>query len=167
MSKAPTKTTAARKPAARKPVSKTAAIAKAEAMAAPNHDHSVASHDIAHAHHDDHGHHDAQGHGSMRDYLIGFGLSVVLTAIPFWLVMSGVFAPQLTGGIIMAFAVAQIVVHMIFFLHMNTKSEGGWTILALIFTLILVVIALTGSLWVMYHLNANMMPHGMDMNPAP
>jgi cytochrome o ubiquinol oxidase operon protein cyoD len=167
MSKAPTKTPAgASKPAARKPLSRKTAVAKAEAMAAPNHDHSVASHDIAHAH--DHDHHDQHAHGSMKGYLIGFGLSVVLTAIPFWLVMSGVFPAQTTGGIIMAFAVAQIVVHMIFFLHMNAKSEGGWTILALIFTLILVVIALTGSLWVMYHLNTNMMPtHGMDMNPAP
>lgn len=161
MSKAPTKTTAPRKPAAPK-----ASVAVSAAAVEPQgHTHA---HEVDHGHgHDDHGHHDEHAHGSMRDYLIGFGLSVVLTAIPFWLVMSGVFAPQLTGGIIMAFAVAQIVVHMIFFLHMNTRSEGGWTILALIFTLILVVIALTGSLWVMYHLNTNMMPHGMDMNPAP
>jgi cytochrome o ubiquinol oxidase operon protein cyoD len=163
MSKAPT-----RKP----PVARKTAVKKAEAMAAPNHDHGTPVPVNAHAHvhthgHDDHGHHDAHAHGSMKGYLIGFGLSVVLTAIPFWLVMTGVFAPQTTGGIIMAFAVAQIVVHMVFFLHMNARSEGGWTILALIFTLILVVIALTGSLWVMYHLNANMMPHGMDMNPAP
>jgi cytochrome o ubiquinol oxidase operon protein cyoD len=47
---------------------------------------------------------------------------------------------------------------MIYFLHMNTKSEGGWTFLALLFTLILVVITLVGSIWVMYHLNQNMMP---------
>ncbi|WP_414884843.1 cytochrome o ubiquinol/quinol oxidase subunit IV, partial [Sphingomonas sp. Leaf412] len=51
----------------------------------------------------------------------------------------------------------------IYFLHMNTKSEGGWTMMALIFTVIVVVIALTGSLWVMYHMNQNMMP-GMDMS---
>ena len=166
MSKAPTKTTPARKPAARKAAAPKASVAVSAAAVEP-HGHTHA-HDVDHGHgHDDHGHHDEHAHGSMRDYLIGFGLSVVLTAIPFSLVMSGVFAPQLTGGIIMAFAVAQIVVHMIFFLHMNAKSEGGWTILALIFTLILVVIALTGSLWVMYHLNTNMMPHGMDMNPAP
>ena len=124
------------------------------------------AHEDAHAAHHAHSHGHEASHGSFKSYMTGFVLSIILTAIPFWLVMSGVFAPQLTGGIIMAFAVAQIVVHMIFFLHMNTKSEGGWTILALIFTLILVVIALTGSLWVMYHLNTNMMPHGMDMNPA-
>jgi cytochrome o ubiquinol oxidase operon protein cyoD len=50
---------------------------------------------------------------------------------------------------------------MVYFLHMNTRSEGGWTLLALLFTLMLVVIALSGSLWVMYHLNDNMMP-GMN-----
>ncbi len=113
--------------------------------------------------HDGHGQgghgQDGHAHGSLRSYLTGFGLAVVLTAIPFWLVMTGVLeSKQATALTIMGFAVVQIVVHMIYFLHMSTRSEGGWTMLALIFTLILVVIALTGSLWVMYHLNANMMP---------
>ena len=94
----------------------------------------------------------------MRDYVIGFLLSVVLTAIPFWLVMGGVLPKALTGYVIMGFAVAQIVVHMIYFLHLNGKSDEGWTMVALIFTLILVVITLVGSLWVMYHMNTNMMP---------
>lgn len=117
--------------------------------------------------HDSHGHDDGHAHGSLKSYLIGFGLSVVLTAVPFWLVMSGVLdSKQATGLIIMAFAVVQIVVHMIFFLHMNVRSENGWTILALIFTLVLVIITLTGSLWVMYHLNTNMMP-SMDMSQMP
>jgi len=106
-------------------------------------------------------------HGSLRDYLIGFGLSVVLTAIPFWLVMSGVIeSKQTTAFTIMAFAAVQIVVHMIYFLHMNSHSEEGWTLVSLIFTLILVVITLAGSLWVMFHLNTNMMPT-MDMSQIP
>ncbi len=113
-------------------------------------------------------HHEA-AHGSLRGYLTGFGLSVVLTAIPFWLVMGGVIEnANTTTFVIMAFAAVQIVVHMVFFLHMNTKSEGGWTMLALIFTVVLVVIALSGSLWVMYHLNTNMMvmsPHDMRNMP--
>ena len=113
-------------------------------------------------HHDDH-HGDDHDHGTYKGYLIGFALSVVLTAIPFWLVMAGVLAPQLTGLIITGFAVVQIVVHMIFFLHMNHKSEGGWNMLALIFTIVIVVIAVAGSVWVMYHLNVNMMPtHDMQ-----
>ncbi|HEX8412798.1 MAG TPA: cytochrome o ubiquinol oxidase subunit IV [Sphingomicrobium sp.] len=109
-----------------------------------------------------HDHHDGASHGSFRGYVIGFLLAVVLTAIPFWLVMARPFGPQTTALMVMGFAVVQIVVHMIYFLHMDTKSEGGWTMMALIFTVLLVAIAISGSLWVMYHLNANMMP----MSPA-
>jgi cytochrome o ubiquinol oxidase operon protein cyoD len=98
-------------------------------------------------------------HGSFRDYLIGFALAAVLTAIPFWIVMYDVFRnPRVGAVVILIFAFVQIVVHMVYFLHMNTKSEGGWTVLALIFTAVLVVITLSGSLWVMEHLDYNMMP---------
>ena len=109
----------------------------------------------AHDHHHDHGH----AHSTFSGYMLGFVLSVVLTAIPFWLVMSGTLpSKQITALVIMAFAVVQIVVHMIYFLHMNTTSENGWSMMALIFTIVMVVIALSGSLWVMNHLNSNMMP---------
>jgi cytochrome o ubiquinol oxidase operon protein cyoD len=113
-------------------------------------------------HHGDHGHHghdDHADHGSLKSYTIGFVLSVILTAIPFWLVMGKVFDKSSTTAlVILAFAAVQIVVHMVYFLHMNSKAEGGWSMLALIFTVVLVVILLSGSLWVMYHLNHNMMP---------
>ena len=110
------------------------------------------------AHHDGHDSHGA-AHGSMRGSVTGFLLSVVLTAIPFWLVMNDVLSNStLTAIVIMLFAAVQIVVHMVYFLHMNGRSEGGWTMLALIFTIIVVAIALAGSLWVMFHLNTNMMP---------
>ena len=104
-------------------------------------------------------HPDAAAHGSRRGYVTGFLLSVLLTAIPFALVMTGVIADtRWTAGIVMACALVQIVVHMIYFLHMNTQSESGWTLMALVFTIVIVVIVLAGSLWVMYHMNANMMP---------
>ena len=107
-------------------------------------------------------------HATLRGYLTGFALSVILTAIPFWLVMSGTVGDKnAIALVIMAFAAVQIVVHMIFFLHMDTRSQGGWTMLALIFTLIMVAIALVGSLWVMYHLNVNMMPGMHDMRNMP
>jgi cytochrome o ubiquinol oxidase subunit IV len=107
-----------------------------------------------------HGGHDAHGaQGTFRSYMTGFALSVILTAMPFWLVMGDVLNDTLTTSIvIIVLAAVQIVVHMIYFLHMNTKSEGGWTFLALLFTLILVVITLVGSIWVMYHMDQNMMP---------
>ena len=106
----------------------------------------------------DHAHDDEESHGSRKGYWIGFALSAVLTAIPFWLVMTNPLSAQTTALIIMAFAAVQIIVHMIFFLHMNRRAEGGWSIMALIFTIVIVGIALSGSLWVMYHMNANMMP---------
>jgi cytochrome o ubiquinol oxidase operon protein cyoD len=119
------------------------------------------------AHADDHGADGAHGpdpdgggfHATLKDYLTGFVLSVVLTAVPFWLVMGKVLGGSgITTAVILSLAVVQIVVHVIYFLHMNARSQGGWSMLALIFTLVLVVIALAGSLWVMYHLDHNMMP---------
>ena len=126
-------------------------------------DHGAHGHDEAH---DDHVGHDPS---TLKGYMTGFILSIILTAIPFWLVMGKVFEkPGTTALVILAFAAVQIVVHMIYFLHMNTRSEGGWTMLALIFTIVLVVITLSGSLWVMYHLNHNMMPPSMhDMRDMP
>jgi len=127
-----------------------------------NHDH--------HGHgHDDHHHDDGASHGSLKDYTIGFILSVILTAIPFWLVMGKVFdKPSTTALVILGFAAVQIVVHMVYFLHMNTRVEGGWSMLALIFTVVLVVITLSGSMWVMFHMNHNMMPPTLhEMKNAP
>jgi cytochrome o ubiquinol oxidase operon protein cyoD len=103
--------------------------------------------------------HHAGAQGSSTGYITGFILSVVLTAIPFWLVIGNVLEDTVrTSIVIMGLAAVQIVVHMIYFLHMNTKSEGGWTFIALTFTLTLVVITLAGSIWVMYHMDQNMMP---------
>lgn len=125
---------------------------------------SASTDHAGHGHgHDDHGHHDDGAHGSRKGYWIGFILSVVMTAIPFWLVMTRPIGTQAIAMIIMLLAAAQMIVHMVFFLHMNRKAEGGWSIMALIFTVVIVVIALSGSLWVMYHMNENMMP-AMDMS---
>lgn len=125
------------------------------------------SHANEHAHddhHDNHGHDGVGYHATVGGYAIGFILSVILTAIPFWLVMNKIIpGSTMTAFVILAFAVVQIVVHMVFFLHMDAKSEGGWNMLALIFTMVLLVIMLAGSLWVMHHLNSNMMP---QMNHA-
>lgn len=130
---------------------------------------TASHHDHDHEH--DHGHdehHDDGAHGSLGSYTIGFVLSVILTAIPFWLVMAKVIPSSgTTAFVLMAFAVVQIVVHMVYFLHMNTKSEGGWNMLALIFTVVIVAITLAGSLWVMHHLNVNMMPMMHDMRNMP
>ena len=106
------------------------------------------------------GHDAAQaGHGSLRSYLTGFVLAAILTIVPFWLVMARpIESTALTIILVLGLAAVQIVVHMIFFLHLNTRSEQGWNMLAFIFTIVLVVIVLGASIWVMYNENANMMP---------
>lgn len=121
-------------------------------------DHSAADHG-----HDAHDHDGGHDHGSYKSYLTGFILSAVLTAIPFALVMTGVLPTGATIAVVIGFAVVQIVVQMVYFLHMNPRSEGGWNLLALAFTLIILVIVIAGSLWVMHHLQVNMMPvHDME-----
>lgn len=116
----------------------------------------------------EHGHDDGSSHSTFKGYMTGFVLAVILTAIPFWLVMTGQFEKSsTTAAVVLGFAAVQMIVHMIYFLHMNTKSEGGWNMLALIFTLVLVVITLSGSIWVMYHLDHNMMPSMMDTQNVP
>ncbi|WP_342620183.1 cytochrome o ubiquinol oxidase subunit IV [Rhodoferax sp. GW822-FHT02A01] len=119
-------------------------------------------------HHDD-GHHEDDGyHATVKGYVQGFLLSVVLTAIPFWLVMAKVLpTPGITAAVILFLAAVQIVVHMVYFLHMNAKVEGGWSLLALIFTGAVLAIMLSGSIWVMYHLNTNMMPTPHSMQELP
>jgi len=128
-------------------------------MSSTDHTHGHAAHGHGHGH----GHGDHAAHGTFKSYVIGFVLSVILTAIPFWLVMNGVIKDGATTAfVILAIGAVQIVVHMVYFLHMNTKSEGGWNMLALIFTAVLLIILLAGSLWVMFHLNHNMMPGMMQ-----
>ncbi len=124
-----------------------------------------AQHNHAAHGHDDHGHDDGP-HSTFSGYMIGFFLSIILTAIPFAVVMGDVFENRTTTVVVIAFfAVVQIIVHMIYFLHMNGKVEGGWTLMSTIFTIVFVAVTLAGTLWVMYHMNTNMMP-GHNHNAA-
>ena len=126
-----------------------------------------AHHDVS-SHGGDHGHghdgHDAHvPHSTLRGYATGFVLAVILTAIPFYLVMNKVFSSSGTAALVLlGLAAVQVVVHMVYFLHMNTKVEGGWSMLAMLFTIMVVFIMLSGSIWVMYNMNTNMMPSMMD-----
>jgi len=109
------------------------------------------------AHHDHHGaDHD---HGSLKSYFTGFILSVILTVIPFWLVMGEVFENRVTTILLVAaFAAVQVVVHVVYFLHITPQAEEGWSIISTVFTLVVVIIMIAGTVWVMFNMNANMMP---------
>ena len=100
------------------------------------------------------------GHGSRRSYTTGFLLAIALTLVPFGLVMS--HASIGTPLLITVFALAQIGVHIVYFLHVNRSEQQRWNLLALIFTAIVLCIILGGSIWIMHNLDANMMPGMMQ-----
>lgn len=102
-------------------------------------------------------HHGGASQGSVKSYLTGFILSIILTLIPFWIVMEGSASHSVLLTTIIIMAVVQILVHLIYFLHMNTSSQERWNLVALIFALIIIAIIVVGSLWIMYNLNINMM----------
>lgn len=87
---------------------------------------------------------------------IGFLLAVVLTLIPFGLVMADAFEDTASAAlIIMGLGVVQIIVHMVYFLQLNRSAGGSWTLPALIVTVLLVAILLVGTLWGMPPLDGN------------
>jgi len=108
--------------------------------------------------------------GAIRNYMIGFVLAAALTAGSFW-VASGtglIYTPGVPMALA-AFAIAQMGVHLAFFLHITTGPDNLNNVLALAFGVLIVGIVIAGSLWIMYHLNVNMMgaAHMMDMRMQP
>ncbi|MCP3023475.1 cytochrome o ubiquinol oxidase subunit IV [Cupriavidus basilensis] len=123
-------------------------------------EHSNVSAAGAHRAHDGHGTTSAgASHGSVKSYVIGFVLAVILTVIPFKLVMGGTLEASTTLAVILGLAVVQIVVHLIYFLHLDSSSEQRWNVMALAFTALILLIVVAGSLWIMHNMNANMMVH--------
>ncbi|HTX06266.1 MAG TPA: cytochrome o ubiquinol oxidase subunit IV [Steroidobacteraceae bacterium] len=100
-------------------------------------------------------------HGSLKSYIVGFALAIALTLVPFGLVMS--HAAIGVPPIIAVFALAQIIVHVVYFLHVDRSEEQRWNLTALLFTAIVLCIILGGSIWIMHNLYINMMP---GMMPA-
>jgi cytochrome o ubiquinol oxidase subunit IV len=95
--------------------------------------------------------------GTLRSYTIGFILSVVLTCFAFWMVMSGSFTYSIALTAIFAVAIAQILVHLYFFLHLDFSSAARWNLLAMVFAVLIIVLFVGGSIWIMYSLNYRMM----------
>ncbi len=99
------------------------------------------------------------GYGSVQSYLVGLGLAAVLSALAFGLVaMGGVGSIQTTAVVLVAIAIARVIVHMVCFLRVSSCSEEGWMMVTTVFTVMVVVIAMIGSIWIMLHGEINMMP---------
>jgi cytochrome o ubiquinol oxidase operon protein cyoD len=102
--------------------------------------------------------HTEQAHGSSGGYIIGFVLSVVLTAAAFGLVIGGVLSGGTAVVAIAVLAFVQIIVHLVCFLHMGTSSSAQrWDSLAFAYTVLCVLILIVGTVWVMHNVAMNMM----------
>jgi cytochrome o ubiquinol oxidase subunit IV len=100
----------------------------------------------------------------MLIYTIGLFLAVVLTATSFWVANTSLlWAPGVPLGLAVL-AIAQMGVHLVFFLHLTTGSDNTNNVLALAFGLLIVTLVIAGSLWIMTNLNGNMMPPAELMN---
>jgi len=102
-------------------------------------------------------------HNSIKGYMIGFVLSIILTAIPFGLVMFPSFPRDTIVTIVLVMAVVQVVVHVFYFLHLDASIEERWNVSAFVFTLLITAIVIAGSVWVMYNATTNM-EHRMNNN---
>ena len=96
-------------------------------------------------------------HGNTKQYTIGFILSVILTVIPFGMVMAGGFGRGIVMAVIAITAGAQVLVQLVYFLHMNSSSEQRWNVIAFIYTVLCIAVLLVGSVWIMNYLHYNMM----------
>jgi cytochrome o ubiquinol oxidase operon protein cyoD len=106
------------------------------------------------------GHDHGANHGTLKSYVTGFILSIVLTLISFWVVMSGGVAASSAIPWLVVLAVVQLLVQLLFFLHLGAAKAQRQNTGIFLFTLLLLAIAVGGSLWVMHNANVNMM-HGL------
>ncbi len=97
---------------------------------------------------------------SLRSYLTGLVLALILTGISFGLVMSGILPIWATLIAIFLAAFVQILVHLYYFLHLDTSSEARWNLFAILYTVFIMVLFIGGGLWIMYNLHWRMMWHG-------
>ena len=102
---------------------------------------------------------DGRREATLRSYLTGFALALVLTVIPFGLVVIGAGLPRslIVSGILLA-AIAQVLVHLYYFLHLNGSAGERWNLLVILFTTQILVILAGGTVWIMVNLHRHMIP---------
>jgi len=101
---------------------------------------------------------DSEFSGSVATYTAGLAFALLLTAASFIVAQTHLlWAPGIPAGLAVL-AIAQMGVHLVFFLHISTGPDNTNNVLALAFGLLIVTLVVSGSLWIMAHLNANMMP---------
>ena len=91
-------------------------------------------------------------------YIVGLGLALLLTGVSFWVAStSAIWGPGVAMGLVVL-AIAQMGVHLVFFLHITSGPDNTNNVLALAFGVLIVFLVMIGTIWIMYHLAANMGP---------
>jgi cytochrome o ubiquinol oxidase operon protein cyoD len=91
-------------------------------------------------------------------YVIGLGLALILTGVSFWVAStSSLWGPGVAVGLVVL-AIAQMGVHLVFFLHITSGPDNTNNVLALAFGVLIVFLVMIGTIWIMAHLAANMGP---------
>jgi cytochrome o ubiquinol oxidase operon protein cyoD len=97
-------------------------------------------------------------------YVVGLGLALLLTGVSFWVAStSSLWGPGVATGLVVL-AIAQMGVHLVFFLHITTGPDNANNVLALAFGVLIVFLVMVGTIWIMGHMNTNMMPDPALMN---
>jgi cytochrome o ubiquinol oxidase subunit IV len=105
-------------------------------------------------------------HATVAMYTIGLAFALVLTGASFLVSQTHLlWGPGVPAGLAVL-AIAQMGVHLVFFLHISTGSDNTNNVVALAFGLLIVTLVVSGSLWIMAHLNANMVPASAIMDMA-
>jgi cytochrome o ubiquinol oxidase subunit IV len=108
---------------------------------------------------------DAKAHSLRAEvggYITGLLLAMALTVASFWVPSTNfIYGPALAVALLVL-AVAQMGIHLVFFLHITTDPDNTNNVMALAFGVLIVCLIVFGSIWVMIHMNQNMMPMPMD-----
>ena len=101
------------------------------------------------------GHHPDKPSALLKFYVVGFILSIVLSAVPFGLMEAKLMTHMAAYIFLTVFMLVQLMVQVFCFMRLHTGStdESTWNLVALIFTIIVIMIVVSGSLWIMYNLN--------------
>lgn len=97
-------------------------------------------------------------HGNIRSYVIGFLWSIALTLAAYFLVTEHVYTGWTLALIIMVFSVVQVIIQLLYFLHLGDEPKPYWNLIIFLFMVLVVLILVIGTLWIMYHLDYRMMP---------
>jgi cytochrome o ubiquinol oxidase operon protein cyoD len=101
---------------------------------------------------------EARSEPGVLSYIVGLALASGLTAVSFYITKGNLFWPPSIPTALIVLAIAQMGVHLVFFLHITSGPDSTNNVLALAFGLLIVFLIIAGSLWIMANLNHNMLP---------